>query len=211
MNPKQVYYQNLANTLIPQFAKRNMEACYCATSAEAKELVLSLIPKGSTVTNGGSMTLEETGILPALQTDDYAYVPRLKSDDKKAVQAQFARQAQCDYFLMSTNAFTADGELVNIDGNANRLSLLLHGPEHVIIVAGMNKYAKTREEALDRVHNVASPPNCVRLSRKTPCSVTGQCGDCHSPDCICCQEVITRHSLVPGRIRIVLVGEELGF
>lgn len=211
MNPKQVYYQNLANTLIPQFAKRNMEACYCATAAEAKELVLSLIPKGSTVTNGGSMTLEETGILPALQTDDYAYVPRLKSDDKKAVQAQFARQAQCDYFLMSTNAFTADGELVNIDGNANRLSLLLHGPEHVIIVAGMNKYAKTREEALDRVHNVASPPNCVRLSRKTPCSVTGQCGDCHSPDCICCQEVITRHSLVPGRIRIVLVGEELGF
>ncbi|MCR4752630.1 MAG: lactate utilization protein [Eubacterium sp.] len=211
MNPKQVYYQNLANTLIPQFAKRNMEACYCATAAEAKELVLSLIPKGSTVTNGGSMTLEETGILPALQTDDYAYVPRLKSDDKKAVQAQFARQAQCDYFLMSTNAFTADGELVNIDGNANRLSLLLHGPEHVIIVAGMNKYAKTREEALDRVHNVASPPNCVRLSRKTPCSVTGQCGDCHSPDCICCQEVITRHSLVPGRIRIVLVGEELGY
>ena len=157
------------------------------------------------------MTLEETGILPALQTDDYAYVPRLKSDDKKAVQAQFARQAQCDYFLMSTNAFTADGELVNIDGNANRLSLLLHGPEHVIIVAGMNKYAKTREEALDRVHNVASPPNCVRLSRKTPCSGTGQCGDCHSPDCICCQEVITRHSLVPGRIRIVLVGEELGY
>ncbi len=211
MNPKQIYYQNLANTLIPQFAKRNMEACYCATAAEAKELVLSLIPKGSTVTNGGSMTLEETGILPALQTDDYAYVPRLKSDDKKAVQAQFARQAQCDYFLMSTNAFTADGELVNIDGNANRLSLLLHGPEHVIIVAGMNKYAKTREEALDRVHNVASPPNCVRLSRKTPCSVTGQCGDCHSPDCICCQEVITRHSLVPGRIRIVLVGEELGY
>ena len=211
MNPKQVYYQNLANTLIPQFAKRNMEACYCATAAEAKELVLSLIPTGSTVTNGGSMTLEETGILPALQTDDYAYVPRLKSDDKKAVQAQFARQAQCDYFLMSTNAFTADGELVNIDGNANRLSLLLHGPEHVIIVAGMNKYAKTREEALDRVHNVASPPNCVRLSRKTPCSVTGQCGDCHSPDCICCQEVITRHSLVPGRIRIVLVGEELGY
>ena len=211
MNPKQAYYQNLANTLIPQFAKRNMEACYCATAAEAKDLVLSLIPKGSTVTNGGSMTLEETGILPALQTDAYEYVPRLKSDDKKAVQAQFAKQAQCDYFLMSTNAFTADGELVNIDGNANRLSLLLYGPEHVIIVASMNKYAKTRAEALDRVHNVASPPNCVRLNRKTPCSVTGQCGDCHGPDCICCQEVITRHSMVPGRIRIVLVGEELGY
>ena len=70
---------------------------------------------------------------------------------------------------------------------------------------------KTREEALDRVHNVASPPNCVRLNKKTPCSVTGQCGDCHGEDCICCQEVITRHSMVPGRIKVILVGEELGY
>lgn len=211
MLPKKEYYKNLAQTLIPRFAKRNMEAIYCETAEDAKKAVLDMIPEGSTVTNGGSMTLDETGILEVLKSDKYCYVPRSYSSDRKEVQAQFALQTQCDYYLMSTNAFTADGELVNIDGNANRLSMLLFGPQYVIIVAGMNKFAKTREEALNRVHNVASPPNCVRLNRKTPCAVTGECGDCQGPDCICCQEVITRRSLVPGRIRIVLVGEELGY
>lgn len=211
MLPKKEYYKKLAQTLIPRFAKRNMEAVYFDTAEEAREAVLGMIPEGSTVTSGGSVTLDQTGILDALKGESWHYVPRSFSADPKEVQAQYALQAQCDYFLMSTNAFTADGELVNIDGRANRLSMLLYGPSHVIIVAGMNKYAKTREEALDRVHNVASPPNCVRLERKTPCAATGECGDCQSPDCICCQEVITRRSMVPGRIRVVLVGEELGF
>ena len=211
MLPKKEYYRNLAGTLIPRFAKRNMEAVYCETAEEAKQTVLSMIPEGSSVTNGGSVTLDETGILEVLKSDAYLYVPRSMSSDPKEQQAQFALQAQCDYFLMSTNAFTEDGELVNIDGRANRLSMLLYGPSHVIVVAGMNKFAKTREEALNRVHNMASPPNCVRLGKKTPCAATGLCGDCQSPDCICCQEVITRRSMVPGRIRIVLVGEELGF
>ena len=211
MLPKKEYYKNLAQTIIPRFARRNMEAVYCETAEEARETVLAMIPLGSTVTNGGSATLDETGILDALKSDAYRYVPRSYSSDPREVQAQFALQAQCDYFLMSTNAFTADGELVNIDGNSNRLSMLLYGPSHVIIVAGMNKFAKTREDALNRVHNMASPPNCVRLNKNTPCAATGLCGDCQSPDCICCQEVITRRSMADGRIRIVLVGEELGF
>ena len=211
MLPKKEYYRNLAKTLIPRFAKRNMEAIYCETAEEAKAAVLSMIPEGSTVTNGGSMTLTDTGILDALKSSSYKYVPRSTSSDRKEVQAQFALQTQCDYFLMSTNAFTADGELVNIDGSANRLSMLLFGPSYVIIVAGMNKFAKTRKDALNRVHNMASPPNCNRLGKKTPCAATGECGDCQGPDCICCQEVITRRSMIPGRIRIVLVGEELGY
>ena len=211
MLPKKEYYKKLAHTVIPRFAKRNMEAVYCETAEEAKKAVLDMIPEGSTVTNGGSVTLNELGILEALQNGNYSYIVKSTSSDPKEVQAQYAVQAQCDYFLMSTNAFTAEGELVNIDGNANRLAMLLYGPSHVIIVAGMNKFAMTREDALDRVRNIASPPNCVRLGRKTPCAATGLCGDCHSADCICCQEVITRHSHVDGRIRIVLVGEDLGF
>ena len=211
MLPKKEYYRNLAETLIPRFAKRNMQAVYCETAEEAKQTVLSMIPEGSTVTNGGSVTLDETGILEVLKGSAYKYIARSTSADPKEQQAQFALQTQCDYFLMSTNAFTADGELVNIDGRANRLAMLLYGPSNVIIVAGMNKFAKTREEALDRVHNMASPPNCLRLGLKTPCSATGLCGDCHGPDCICCQEVITRHSMIPGRIKVVLIGEELGF
>lgn len=211
MIPKKEYYQKLAESVIPRFAKRNMEAVYCETAEEARKTVLAMIPEGSTVANGGSATLTETGILDVLKGDSYRYIPRSSSSDPKEIQAQFALQAQSEYYLMSTNAFTADGELVNIDGSANRLSLLLHGPLQVIIVAGMNKFAKTREDALNRVHNIASPPNCIRLNKKTPCAMTGLCGDCQSPDCICCQEVITRRSMIPGRIKIVLVGEELGF
>ena len=211
MLPKKEYYRNLAQTLIPRFARRAMEAVYCETAEEAKATVLSMIPEGSQVTSGGSMTLKETGILQELQGDKYRYIEKSKSSDPQEVRARHALQAQSDYFLMSTNAFTADGELVNIDGTANRLAMLLYGPANVIVVAGMNKFAKTREDALNRVHNMASPPNCVRLEKETPCARTGLCDDCQSPDCICCQEVITRRSMVDGRIRIVLVGEELGF
>ena len=211
MNMVQETYRKQAEKLKVKFAQRNMEAFYCETAEDARELVLSMIPEGASVTSGGSVTLEQTGILPALRSEKYAYISRTASTDPKEVQASYARQVQADYFLMSTNAFTADGELVNIDGSSNRLAMLLHGPRYVIVVAGMNKLAMTRAEALARVHNMAAPPNAARLHRQTPCAVTGFCGDCHSPDTICCQEVVTRHSRIPGRIRIVLVGETLGF
>lgn len=211
MSAKEEAYRKQAKTLIPRFARRNMEAFYCGTAQEAKDLVLSMIPEGSVVTSGGSVTLEQTGIFRELQTDKYSYVGRSFSDDPKEVQAQYARQVQADYFLLSTNAFTAEGELVNIDGSSNRMAMLLHGPRNVIVVAGMNKLAMTREDALRRVHNMAAPPNAARLNRKTPCTLTGFCGDCLGAETICCQEVITRYSRIPGRIKIVLVGEDLGF
>lgn len=211
MNGLQETRRRQAQTLIGKFARRNMEAFYCETAEDAKTLVLSMIPEGSVVTSGGSVTLDETGILRALQSEKYTYLKRSASTDPREIQARYAEQVQADYFLMSTNAFTADGELVNIDGSSNRLAMLLHGPRHVIVVAGMNKLAATREAALSRVHNMAAPPNAARLQKKTPCAVTGLCGDCLSPETICCQEVITRYSRIPGRIKVVLVGENLGF
>ena len=116
-----------------------------------------------------------------------------------------------DYFLMSTNAITMDGELVNIDGRSNRVSCLCWGPQNVIIIAGMNKVALDVESALKRVRNFAAPPNAVRLNKNTPCAQTGKCADCYSPDCICSQIVITRRSSTPNRIKVILVGEELGY
>lgn len=211
MNAVQELYRKQAKALIPKFARRNMEAFYCDTAQEAKELVLSMIPEGSVVTSGGSVTLEQTGIFQELQSEKYTYVARSFSDDPKEVQARYAQQVQADYYLLSTNAFTADGELVNIDGSSNRMAMLLHGPRNVILVAGMNKLAMTREDALRRIHNMAAPPNAARLNKKTPCALTGFCGDCLSAETICCQEVITRYSRLPGRIKIVLVGENLGF
>lgn len=211
MADKKAYYRALAKTLIPRFAKRNMEALYAETKEEAKELVLSMIPEGAAVTNGGSMSLKDCGILDALMNGSYTYLERTPVATIEERHQQFLALSKAEYFLMGTNAFTADGELVNIDGSGNRLAMLLYGPPHVIVLAGMNKFAKTREEALDRVHNVASPPNCMRLEKKTPCAATGECGDCHGPDCICGHEVITRHSIFPDRIKVILVGEELGF
>lgn len=112
---------------------------------------------------------------------------------------------------MSTNAITYEGELVNIDGNGNRVACLIHGPRHVIIIAGMNKVATTLEGAFERARTMACPPNAVRLDKKTPCAATGKCGDCLSPDCFCNQIVVTRRSGHTGRIKVFLVAEDLGF
>ena len=112
---------------------------------------------------------------------------------------------------MSTNALTLDGELVNIDGNGNRVACLIHGPSNIMIIAGMNKIVPSVNTAVDRVRNMASPPNAKRLNRQTPCNFTGRCGDCLSPDCMCNQIVITRRSGRPGRIKVFLVAEELGY
>ena len=123
----------------------------------------------------------------------------------------YANIFNSDFFLMSTNAITLDGELINIDSRGNRVAFLCYGPENVLIVAGMNKLVTDVESGIKRVRDMAAPPNTVRLDKKTPCSVTGRCGNCLSPDCICSQIVVTRFSNIPKRIKVILVGEELGY
>ena len=211
MSPKETANQNLANTIIKNMAKKNLEGYYCATSAEAVEKALSLMPEGSSVTWGGSMTLTECGLMDALKTANYEIIDRDTAKTPEEARAMYGKQVMADYFLMSTNAITMDGELVNIDGRSNRVSCLCWGPQNVIIIAGMNKVVSTIEDGVRRVRNFAAPPNTVRLNRNTPCAKTGKCGDCYSPDCVCSQIVITRRSSIPNRIKVILVGEELGF
>ena len=211
MSPKETANQNLANTIIKNMAKKNLEGYYCATSAEAVEKSLSLMPEGSSVTWGGSMTLTECGLMDALKTANYEIIDRDTAKTPEEARAMYGKQVMADYFLMSTNAITMDGELVNIDGRSNRVSCLCWGPQNVIIIAGMNKVALDVESALKRVRNFAAPPNAVRLNKNTPCAQTGKCADCYSPDCICSQIVITRRSSTPNRIKVILVGEELGY
>lgn len=211
MTPLQENYRHLGETMIKKFNRRNIEAVYCDTAEDARRAVLEMIPEGASVTFGGSVTLDECGIMDAVKTGSYDFIDRTQAVTPEEKRAMFQRQAGADYFLMSTNAFTADGELVNIDGNGNRVSLLIHGPEHVIVVTGMNKLTGNTDEAIRRTQNIASPPNCVRLNCKTPCAATGLCGDCHGEGTICCQVVITRHSRHAGRITVVMVGESLGF
>ena len=129
-----------------------------------------------------------------------------------AFQQALMRQAlTCGTFIMSSNAISADGQLVNIDGNANRVAALCFGPESVLVIAGMNKVMGDLDSAIARARQVAAPANAQRFDIKTPCAVTGSCGDCTSPDCICCQMVITRACRPAGRIKVILVGEDLGF
>lgn len=211
MNAKEQYYENAANTIIKNLEKRQMEGYYCRTSEDAVKKALELMPAGSSVGWGGSMTLTESGLMDAVKNGDYVINDRETAKTKEEQKEMYAKILNSDFFLMSTNAITLDGQLVNIDGRGNRISFLCYGPEQVVIVAGMNKVEADVDSAMKRVRNVASPKNTVRLNKKTPCAATGKCGDCLSPDCICAQMLVTRFSIVPGRIKVILVGEELGY
>lgn len=212
MNPKQIHYEKLANTIIKNLAKRNMEGCYCATAADACTKALSYVTSDSSVAFGGSMTLEEAGILAALrQRTDINLIDRSNAKTPDEIREMYLKAFASDFYFMSTNAITLDGELINIDGNGNRAAALVYGPKNIIIIAGMNKVAANAEEATNRVHTIAAPINCQRLERTTPCAATGVCADCTSEECICCHTVVTRYSRFANRIKVILVGEELGY
>lgn len=211
MTPKQQAYQLLGNTMIKNFAKRNIEAFYCDTAEEATALAMSMMPVGSSVGMGGTETVKEMGLLDAVKNSSLHFIDRSKVTNAEEKKANFLETMGCDYFLMSSNAITIDGELINIDGNANRVACLCQGPKHVIVVAGMNKVVDDVATGIARTQNMAAPPNAARLGTRTPCATLGHCGDCHSEDCMCCQIVITRHSRHKGRIKVILVGEELGY
>lgn len=213
MTPVKSTYQLQAEHVIKEMKKRNFEAFYCPTKEDALEKALSLIKKGSVVATGGSATIKEIGLVEHIMqhSDDYTYIDRSLAKTPQAARECHARTVLADYYLMSTNAFTADGLLVNIDGNGNRVSNLCFGPEHVIVIASMNKMVPTEEEAYARIHQDACPPNAIRLSLNTPCAATGFCHDCTSEDCICASFVTTRFCRYKDRIKVILVGEPLGF
>lgn len=199
-----------AKSIIEKIEKRNMCGYYCATKEDCAELVLSLIKEGTTVTWGGSMSLKDCAIPEKLaQRGDCTVLDRADYADR--MQEYYIKAFTADYYLMGTNAITLDGELMNIDGNGNRVASLIFGPEKVIVLAGMNKVVYDIDEAYMRVRNMASPPNTIRLNKNTPCAATGRCGDCMSPDCICNQIVVTRRSREKERIHVILVGESIGF
>lgn len=211
MTPVQTYYENLAASMIKKMEKRGFEGYYCPDSKSAVEKALSLMETGSTISWGGSMTLVETGLLQELDPEKYNILDRDKYTTPEEKKECYRKAFAADYFLMSTNAITADGELVNVDGNGNRVAMLVYGPEHVILMVGMNKVEPNLQAAIDRVHAKAAPPNALRLGLKTPCALTGSCADCLSPDCICAQTVITRYNRSKGRIKVILIGETLGY
>ena len=198
----------LARKVIEGLESRNMSGYYAANKEEALGQALNLIPEGSTVTMGGGMSVHEIGLVDLLKKGNYNFIDRDEMEDKRA--AMLAAY-DADFFLMSANAMTEDGILVNIDGNANRVSALAQGPRKVIVIAGMNKVCDDVDGAMKRARNVAAPINAQRFGLNTPCAKTGACMNCKSPDTICCQFLITRYSKHPGRIHVILVNDNLGF
>lgn len=203
--------RNAADTLISRLARRNIDAFFCETCGEAVQKALELMPEGSSISWGGSMSISECGLMDALKERSYTLIDRASATTPQEKRKLFAKTVMADYYLMSTNALTMDGELVNIDGFGNRVACLCAGPEHVLVIAGMNKVVLDVPSALARIRTKAAPSNTTRLNKQTPCAKTGVCGNCFSPDCICSQIVVTRRSGVPGRIKLILVNEDLGF
>ena len=204
-----VYKRNelLAQNLIKELNSRNMEAFYAKDKQEALNKVLELIPKHSSVTMGGCQSASDICLVDVLKSDNYNFIDRSKMDKREALLKGY----DADYFISSANAISEDGILVNIDGNANRVSYICQGPKHVIFIIGMNKVAKDLDSAMKRARNEAAPINAQRFDIKTPCKQTGKCFDCKSMDTICCQFLITRFSRHQGRIKVILVNDNLGF
>ena len=198
----------LAQKVIKGLESRNMAGYYAGSKEEARQLALALIGEGASVTMGGAMSAHEIGLVDTLKEGNYNFIDRDEYEDKRA--AMLAAY-DADVFLSSANAMTEDGILVNIDGNANRVSAICQGPKKVVFIVGMNKICPDLDSAMKRARNVAAPTNAQRFGLNTPCCKTGACMDCKSPDTICCQFLITRFSRHKDRIHVIIVNENLGF
>lgn len=211
MSHKQTALSRQAETIIKNLEKRNMEGFYFESAAACTEAILSTLPKGAVIGWGGSESIKECGLMDNIQKGGYELLDRSLAKTPEEARQIYARTVLADYYLMSTNAITTDGILINIDGNGNRVACLIQGPRHVIIIAGMNKVVTSVPEGVARVRNMASPANAIRLERHLPCAVSGVCHDCLAPECFCNQIVVTRRSMHPGRIKVYLTGEPLGY
>ena len=211
MTPIEQRNELLAQRMIKSLNRRNMDAFYCPTSAGAIAKVMELMPQGSTVSWGGSMTLRDMGLTRALHDDGrYILLDRDRAVDRAEAVEIYLQASRADYYLSSANAITEDGVIVNIDGNGNRVAAITFGPSHVIFVIGLNKVTQTVDAALARARSTAGPINTARFDISTPCKADGVCHNCNSPECICNHIHFLRNS-PRRRHTVVLVGEPLGY
>lgn len=213
MNPAvKKRYDLLGARVAEACRRRNFEAYYCSNQEEVIPLLLSLIPKEHVVSWGGSETLAELGVIDAVKANGYQVIDRATASSPEERTEMMRRALLSDTFLMSANAVSEEGTLINVDGNGNRVAALMFGPKSVIAVVGMNKVVRDTDEAILRARTVAAPMNTQRFDGlNTPCKATGSCADCKSPDCICSYVTVTRMCRPKGRIKVIFVGENLGF
>lgn len=208
--PKEMYYAKRGEILVKNLKNRHFDAYYCATKEEALAKALELIPENASIGWGGSLTCNQIGLMDALHQGNYNLLDR---DQCKSIEERERIQREAffaDVFLSSANGLSLDGQLVNIDGTGNRVAPVIYGPQNVLIIAGMNKVEDTLDAAVTRARTIAAPMNNQRFGNDNPCSATGTCGNCKNETCICNHIVVTRNGRPAGRIKFILVGEDLG-
>lgn len=210
-NTEFVTQRHIEKTL-ENLKKNRMNGYFAENQEEMMKILSTLCEKGSTVSVGGSMTLFETGIIDWLRNQDFEFFDRYAEGlTKEEITEIYRKSFGANCYFTSTNALTEEGELVNIDGTGNRVASMIYGPDKVIVIAGINKLVKDEAAAYERLRNFAAPANSVRLNRKTPCAITGQCSNCQSPERICASYVTIRRQMNPDRIHVILVNENLGY
>ena len=208
---QKMYYEKRGAVLVKNLKARHFDAYYCATKEEALEKALSLIPAGSTVGWGGSMSCQQIGLIDAIRGGDFRAMDRDACATPEEREECMRNALLAHTFLTSANAISLDGQMVNIDGNGNRVAAIVYGPKQVLVIAGMNKVEDSLQAAINRARTVAAPMNQQRFGLPNPCTATGSCADCKSETCICNHILVTRHCRPVGKIKFILVGEELGF
>lgn len=206
------YIEKQVERTIKNLNSRNMEGYYVNNREQLFQYLKEFIAEGSTVGVGDSMTLFETNIIDFLRDGSFnfldKYEEKLTKDEKREI---YIKNFSADTFICSTNAITESGELYNIDGNGSRVAPMIYGPKQVIIIAGINKIVKDLEEAEARVRQYVAPVDAKRLNKDTPCTKLGYCIDCNSPNRICNDFVVIKGQFIKGRIKVVIVGEALGY
>jgi hypothetical protein len=216
MDPSRTWlYQKWADQTIQNLRRNNMEGFYFASGQDAAASIVDHIPREAIVGLGDSLTLQQIGVISRLEKAGYRILnPWAARDAKEKLDLQ--RQIFTSHvFLVGSNAITLTGELINMDGRGNRVAAMIFGPEKVIVVVGVNKIVRDVEEGLERIRRVAGPANAKRhdfpKESRPPCAETGFCSHCKPPISICaCYAVIRGQRLDQGRIKVFIIGEELG-
>lgn len=200
------------NQLIKAFEKNNMTCLIVKDEEELRTYLKGIFHKGQKIAVGGSVTLNELGVIDLIRESDVDFIDRYENGlSREAMEHRFREAFFADIFLTSTNALTMDGCLYNVDGNGNRVAAMIYGPKEVIVIAGLNKICQDETEAINRIKNCSAPANAMRLNKKTPCIKTGKCMDCLSPERICSSYVKLGYQGKVNRIKVIIVESNFGY
>ncbi|MHB8064145.1 MAG: lactate utilization protein [Ruminiclostridium sp.] len=203
--------------------KNNMQVHYVESKEDVVNKVSELLNEGDTVGVGGAVSLSESGILDLLHSGKYNFLDRYEEGlSREDIEKIFIASFSADAYICSSNAITENGELYNVDGNSNRVAAICYGPKSVIMIVGYNKIVRKLDDAVKRVKLIAAPANCDRLSYETYCKEKGECmsfledasdmaSGCNSANRICCNYVVSAYQRRKDRIKVIIVGEELGY